>query len=175
MKNLFISLINLSVYGSYFIVFVLMIRWFVQQFPKKYLYVLWVMVFAKLCIPFSLKSIFSWNKISQNVIQPESFSISNTIPSQPPLNEVPTTPLPTDNSALTQNAATFDWMNFGMNFLMVLWIIGICFLLAHSIYSLYQLKKELRCAKHLEKKYLSFRYDYERFCFRHSSQNLYSE
>lgn len=133
MKNLFIALINLSIYGSYFIVFVLMIRWFVQQFPKRYLYTLWVMVFAKLCIPFSLKSIFSWNNLSQNVIPPESFSTMEKIPAQAPLNEVPSISLAPENPSLTQNAATFDWMNFGTNFLMVLWLIGICFLLAHSI------------------------------------------
>lgn len=156
MKNLFISLINLSIYGSYFIVFVLMIRWFVQQFPKRYLYALWVMVFAKLCIPFSLKSIFSWNNLSQNVILPDNFSTMEKIPAQARLNEVPSISLAPENPSLTQNAPTFDWANVGMNFLMVLWLIGIFFLLAHSIYSLYRLKKELRCAKHLEENiYLS--------------------
>ncbi|MBQ7933314.1 MAG: hypothetical protein IJ327_00800 [Lachnospiraceae bacterium] len=59
MEKLFLTMLNMSITGSYVILAVLLVRLLLSKAPKKYSYLLWSVVGFRLCCPVSFQSIFS--------------------------------------------------------------------------------------------------------------------
>lgn len=59
MEELFLSVLNLSITGSYVILVVLLFRFLLRKAPKKYMYVLWATVGFRLCCGATFSSVFS--------------------------------------------------------------------------------------------------------------------
>ncbi|MDE7416425.1 MAG: M56 family metallopeptidase [Lachnospiraceae bacterium] len=59
LSKFFISLLNISMVGCYTIVVVMVLRALLLRWERKYVYLLWFVVFVNLCIPFRLEGPFS--------------------------------------------------------------------------------------------------------------------
>lgn len=69
---LLIQVLNMSLTASYCILAVLMVRWLLRRAPKKYAYLLWLVVAFRLCCPVSLTSplsLFSLGIFDQEVVE----------------------------------------------------------------------------------------------------------
>ncbi|MDO4710902.1 MAG: M56 family metallopeptidase [Peptostreptococcaceae bacterium] len=159
MKDLFVSTLDLSIQGTYFILFVLLIRSFVKELPNRYLYALWVMAFAKLCVPFSFKVAFGPDLFSKKVIgTTDRFMVDGMISSPGiPMDEISEGSLfISGNDPALNLSPSLD----PIRLLSLLWIAGLGFLILRSIYEIYILNKDLKTSKHLyENIYVSDRID----------------
>ena len=54
MQDLFITVLNMSITGSYVILFILLMRLLLRSAPKKYSYALWAVAGFRLCCPAEL-------------------------------------------------------------------------------------------------------------------------
>lgn len=68
MEQIFISVLNRSLTAAYCVVVVLCIRMCIRRFPKVYSYALWLVVFVRFAVPFSLESVHSIVRVSSRVI-----------------------------------------------------------------------------------------------------------
>ncbi len=59
MEAVFLKILNMSITASYVIIAVVLIRLLLRKAPKKYLYLLWIVVGFRLCCPVSFQSVFS--------------------------------------------------------------------------------------------------------------------
>lgn len=59
MTDLFYSVLNMSITGSYVIIAIIIVRFFLKKLPKIYSYLLWAVAGFRLCCPVSFQSIFS--------------------------------------------------------------------------------------------------------------------
>ena len=60
MKNLFEYLLNMSITGTYVALVVILVRVLLKKSPKIFSYILWIPVFFRLIVPFSINSILSF-------------------------------------------------------------------------------------------------------------------
>ena len=102
MDQLYEHILNMSITGSYVIVFIIVARLFLRKVPKIFSYALWSVVLFRLLCPFSIESIFSFipsevqnspqNKLYtqtpqiQNVINTSDQAVNNKIPVPIPLH-----------------------------------------------------------------------------------------
>jgi beta-lactamase regulating signal transducer with metallopeptidase domain len=149
--QLFEHIINMSITGSYVIVFIIVARLFLRKAPKIFSYALWSVVLIRLLCPFSIESIFSFipsevqnsplNKLYtqtpqiQNVINTSEQAVNNISPVPIPATSATSVGLPTANS-------TDTWMIIGQ----YIWLIGIALLLIYSIIATLRLSRNLRAA-----------------------------
>ncbi|MFZ7132408.1 MAG: M56 family metallopeptidase [Eubacteriales bacterium] len=56
---MFLQVLNMTFVGSFVILFVLVARLLLKKAPKKYSYLLWIVVLFRLIVPFSVKSVLS--------------------------------------------------------------------------------------------------------------------
>lgn len=68
MEQIFISILNRSLTAAYCAVIVLCIRMCIRRLPKVYSYVLWLVVFVRLAVPFSLESVYSIVRVSSSPV-----------------------------------------------------------------------------------------------------------
>lgn len=68
MENIFINALNMSLTASYCAAIVLCVRLCIRRLPKVYSYVLWLVVFLRFAVPFSLESMYSFVRISNRSI-----------------------------------------------------------------------------------------------------------
>ena len=68
MEQIFISVLNRSLTAAYCVVVVLCIRMCIRRFPKVYSYALWLVVFVRFAVPFSLQSVHGIVRISSRAI-----------------------------------------------------------------------------------------------------------
>lgn len=57
--KIFIDIVNMSLVGSFAIIITMIARVCLKKAPKIFSYVLWVVAFSRLIIPFSFESVFS--------------------------------------------------------------------------------------------------------------------
>lgn len=68
MEQIFTSVLNRSLTAAYCVVVVLCIRICIRRFPKVYSYALWLVVFVRFAVPFSLQSVHGIVRISSRAI-----------------------------------------------------------------------------------------------------------
>ncbi|MEK3747161.1 M56 family metallopeptidase [Paenibacillus sp. FSL E2-8871] len=151
MDQLFEQLLNMSITGSYVIVFIIVARLFLRKVPKIFSYALWSVVLIRLLCPFSIESIFSFipsevqnsplNKLYtqmpqiQNVINTSEQAVNNISPVL-----IPSTPAAP--SGIIPSNPSDAWINIGQ----YIWLIGIGLLLIYSIVATVRLSRDLRAA-----------------------------
>ncbi len=75
MEAIFLNILNMSLTAGYCAGIVLCIRQlFIRHFPKVYSYILWLVVFARLALPFSYETIYSFVPIRSKTI-PTNISV----------------------------------------------------------------------------------------------------
>jgi hypothetical protein len=75
MKSLFLSVVNMSITGSYVILFILAARLLLKKAPKKYSHALWAVAAFRLCCPVTFRarfSLFGLRPFDMTVVQPPS-------------------------------------------------------------------------------------------------------
>lgn len=148
MNTFMITLLNLSLYGTYFICTMLLLRLLFLKLPKKFLYALWVLVFLKLCLPLSIRL-----PLKFHTIQPEIIPSNITYQTVPEIHSGIQSIDIAVNQILPPAAqvASINPMQLYVSLFSILWIIGVIVLIGYSFISWFVLKRKLNYAKHLEK------------------------
>jgi len=139
-KNLFEYLLNMSITGTYVALVVILVRVLLKKSPKIFSYILWIPVFFRLIVPFSINSILSF---MPKINTPISYQVgnSNNISSNSNITAlVETNILPNQsNNDLTN-------MDNIMKTLAVIWMVGFVIFLLKSLLDYIRLKNKLKFA-----------------------------
>ena len=104
--SVFISILNMSITGSYVILAVMLIRLMLKRAPRKYSYLLWSVVGFRLCCPVSFESVFSLFRLrpfDMTAAQKPADHVLTYIPENIGMMETPqmTTGIPAANTLIT--------------------------------------------------------------------------
>ncbi|NLV77292.1 MAG: hypothetical protein GX023_10005, partial [Tissierellia bacterium] len=152
MEKLFLNTINTSIIVSIIILFILVLRFLFKKAPKKFSYILWLMLLIKLIIPFSFETKFNpipskFMEFSNKTYIEENVQNKETIPNLEGNreemvklndNEIVESPIQFKENATKKNKFTIK------NSLPYIWIIGIILFLLHGFISNQKLKKSLK-------------------------------
>ncbi|MBQ3556185.1 MAG: hypothetical protein IJA11_00095 [Oscillospiraceae bacterium] len=146
-SRLFPALLNMSLTGSIVILAVLVIRFFLRKAPKKWSYLLWLVVAFRLICPVSLSAPVSLlgtvaapvtsegtiEYIPRTAIQPQAPADFPVLPTPDATSPVPE--LPSASASLSL-----------MDILPVLWLVGVIVLLIYSAVTYLHLRRRLSTA-----------------------------
>ncbi|MBQ7134116.1 MAG: hypothetical protein IJO20_06430 [Ruminococcus sp.] len=119
MREIFLSVLNLSVQASFLIVAVLLLRLMLKNSPKWVRYILWGMVALRLLVPFSFESRLS---VLPNAQKIDSTSLSST-------SYVSTSYAVADTTASTTQSVDV------MTLLSYIWVFGVAVMLCYMLLS----------------------------------------
>lgn len=147
LQNIFICILNMSITGSYVILFVMLLRQFLKKLPKIISYSLWIVVLFRLTCPFSFSSALSFfNALGFKGMEHIPYDIG--LMKQPEvnigitsLNQAINNSLPTATEIASVNP--MQVITFGLS---VAWIMGIFILLVYSITTYVLLKRKVSTA-----------------------------
>ena len=159
MGNLFLNVINTSITASIIILFILVLRFLFKKAPKKFSYVLWLILLIKLIIPFSFETKFNpmpskFMEFSNKAYIEENVQGEEIIPNlevdtretiNPNNNKTLKTPIESKGNITESNKLTIK------NSLPYIWIIGMILFLTHGFMSNQKLKKNLKDSTYLYK------------------------
>lgn len=145
MNIIFIDIINNSITASYIILIVLLLRLFLKRYPKKFSYMLWIIVFIRLLNPLVIESEFSFfpenpQIISQQIIESTYDQVSNISENIIGSDEKITF----GNESYSHNTPNYI-LTAGM-----FWLAGIILLSIYNFYATYKLRRILKGALHVE-------------------------
>ncbi|ABR49998.1 peptidase M56, BlaR1 [Alkaliphilus metalliredigens QYMF] len=135
MQYIFISILNMSIAGSYLIILALIGRFFLRTVPKKYSYILWGIVWFQLIIPFSINftgvlNFFRGYGINNIFTRPEyiPYSIGRSL------------------SGAETLSVNNPFLTFMLIFLFVVWFIGFAGILLNEAIAYNKARKRLMTA-----------------------------
>lgn len=143
MSKILISVLNMSLMGSYVILFVILARQVLRKAPKIISYALWSVVAFRLMIPFSFESVLS---IFPQDINPAPIPHDIVYQQSPQIN----TGLETIDTFVNQSlpaetvGASINPLQVYMEIGAYIWILGILALLIYSVFSVSKLKTQLK-------------------------------
>ncbi|WP_238904341.1 M56 family metallopeptidase [Clostridium sp. YIM B02506] len=144
MKNIFEYLLNMSITGTYVALVVILVRVLLKKSPKIFSYILWIPVFFRLIVPFSINSILSF---MPKINTPISYQVgnSNNLSSNSNIAELV-------ESNILPNQSNNDLTNMDniMKTLAVIWIVGFVIFLSKSLLDYIRLKNKLKFATLIE-------------------------
>lgn len=148
LDKLFVSVLNMSLIGSYAIVFVLIARLLLKKVPKIFSYALWSIVLFRLLCPFSLESVLSLIpteevSIPQDIIYSPAPQIRTGITA---FDSMVNPMLPVPNNIGNSVNPIQIWLFIGA----VIWSLGMLAMLIYSIVAFVKLKRSLIGAAHLK-------------------------
>ncbi|MEG0913783.1 MAG: DUF5301 domain-containing protein [Oscillospiraceae bacterium] len=146
-EKIFISVLNLSLIGSYAIVFVLIARLLLKKAPKIFSYAMWGIVLFRLLCPVSFESALSLMPIGKSPIpQGIIYSTAPQISTGMGIVDNSINPvLPIPNIGDSVNPIQI-WLFIGA----VIWIVGMLAMLIYSVAAFVRLKRSLIGAAHLK-------------------------
>ena len=151
MEAFLLKLLNMSLTGSYVILFVLLVRLCLRRAPRAVSYALWAVPFLRLAVPFSFESAFSLVRVKPEAI-PQDIAYAAV-----PAIDSGVRPLDTVvNAALTAAAPPVDTaasVNPMQVLLFVgfwLWLAGVLVLVGSSLFQTVRLCGYLRTARPVE-------------------------
>lgn len=158
MRDIFETMLNMSITGAVVIIVVAFVRFILKDAPKKYSYLLWSVVAFRLCCPFSFRSfisIFNINPIQNASEVVTDSSTMNYIGTPTIFNQSVSQEMASDivggadeTTATLVASSPFDKF---IDFIPYLWLIGFCALLLYGVISYVKLKKQLSTATRFEK------------------------
>lgn len=156
MREIFLTVLEMSVTASYVIGAILLIRLLLKKAPRKYSYVLWLAAAFRLSCPFSFESalsIFTLRKMTAEkaaVADPDV----QVIPVTPAVPEIPAV-YPQETVTLTPEIA--EPAPIGIDFAQIgaaVWLAGMVLIICYALFSWAKLKYSLRTAVRLERNVL---------------------
>ncbi|MDF1617902.1 M56 family metallopeptidase [Petrocella sp. FN5] len=149
MRELFLSVINMSLTASYVILCVIFIRLLLKKAPKVISYALWGVIAFRLIIPFSFESMFSLIPrninavlIPHDIVYQQSPQVNSGIEV---VDSLVSNSLPAPNVGASVNPLQI-YTEIGT----YIWILGIMVLLIYSVVSVLRLKRQLKGAQLIE-------------------------
>lgn len=147
LERLFISILNMSLIGSYAILFVLIARLLLKKAPTIFSYALWGIVLFRLLCPYSFESAVSLiptseTPIAQDIIYSPAPQINTGIAV---LDSMVNPMLPVPNDMASVNPIQV-WLFIGA----VIWAFGMLAILIYCIVAFVNLKRNLIGATHLK-------------------------
>ncbi|MBO5339828.1 MAG: hypothetical protein J6A62_02375 [Oscillospiraceae bacterium] len=153
-NRLFPEILNMSLTGSIVILAVLVIRFFLRKAPKKWSYLLWLVVAFRLACPVSLPSPISLlgavnapvttegtiEYIPQTIVRPQTPVVSPVTPSPAP--STPNAVTPDVTTPAPQLPAAPEPVSV-TDILTVVWLIGMAMVLIYSVVSYLRLRRRL--------------------------------
>lgn len=135
-----LRLLQMSLTGGAAILVILAIRLFLNKFPRRYLYLLWLIPFFKLLVPLSIPSPFSLFPLTPG----HGAGMSANAGALPVLNTgLPAIDLPV-NLILTKTAdAVSSPLSHALSFMELIWVLGILSFLGIHLGRYLHLKKQL--------------------------------
>ncbi len=159
-EQIFITILNMSITGSYIIAVILILRLLLKKAPKIFSYCLWAVAGLRLLCPFSFSSMLSIFNLFP--APSEASQIGNTtsngyIPQDIALMQIPeiktgiTVADTVINTVLpsAQPAASVNPMQIILSVASVVWLAGIAGMSVYGIVSLIKVKKQVRFATKL--------------------------
>lgn len=150
LDKLFISVLNMSLIGSYVIVFVLTARLLLKKAPKIFAYALWGIVLFRLLCPFSFESVLSLmpmakTPIPQDIIYSSAPQINTGIAA---FDSVVNLLMPMPSNIGESVNPIQIWLFIGA----VIWAIGVITMTIYSSVAFMKLKQNLIGASQLKEK-----------------------
>lgn len=151
MEKIFINVLNMSLTAAYCAGIVLCIRLCIQRFPKVYSYILWLVVFLRFAVPFSLKSMYSLVRINSRSI-PEDIGLRRTPQISTGLGQIDHTANRMLSSVLMQSdaAASVNPMQIVIYTAAWIWLIVAAGLVCYGLVSYCLLKYRIKDAVYTE-------------------------
>lgn len=163
MREIFFTVLNMSITASYVILAILLVRLFMRKLPKKFSYALWSVAAFRLCVPVSFTSIISFFNIGlfdMTDAQKYGEEQLSFVPSNAATNEFPrvSVGIPTLNSAINEaipeskeviiNGVTKTRapLEIAANIALAVWIIGFTALLIYGVITFVRAKLAMRTA-----------------------------
>lgn len=155
MENAFRTVLNMSVTGSYVILAILLARLLLARTPKKYSLTLWAVAGFRLCCPFSFESVMSLFRLpifDMTAAQADSAAVLTYFPESPA--QTITTGLFAVNHYIPSTfpvapeplPSQIDWTVIAF----WIWVIGMAFMVLHSLVSWWHLRRRVSTAIHAE-------------------------
>jgi beta-lactamase regulating signal transducer with metallopeptidase domain len=149
MRELFLSVLNMSLTASYVILCVILIRLLLKKAPKFISYALWGVIAFRLIIPFSFESMFSLIPRNINAVLIPHDIVYQQSPKVTSGIEV--VDLFVSNSFSAPNVgSSVNPLQIYIEIGTYIWILGIMVLLIYSVVSVLQLKIQLKGAQLIE-------------------------
>ncbi len=147
MENFFLTVLDMSLKGSYVIAALLLVRLLLKKAPKKYSYILWVAAAFRLVCPVSFSSAISLFRLAepevpQNLGMMAQPQIETGIPA---VNQAISQSLPAATPMVSANPMQI-WIAIGA----LIWCVGMGVLLLHALISYLRLRRSLSAAVRLE-------------------------
>jgi len=155
-KNLFISVVNMSITASFAIIAIMLIRFLIRKQPKIISYVLWSVVLFRLLCPWSLSSrvsVYNSLPVAETTINGQIvYSIPEISDEEPPVVQDITVnnEITNNTSDYTNNDNLIVHYNITPDYTVIfsgIWFSGITFLIVKNIISLYEVKSILFFSK----------------------------
>lgn len=146
MEKLFLEILNMSITSSYVIIFIIILRLFLNKFPKIYSYALWSVALFRLICPYSFESVISLLPVStstltQDILYSQTPKISSGIGIiDSSVNQLLPSPVP---------GASVNPLQILNSIFSYIWAIGIFVLLMYSVAALLRLRTILKVSQHL--------------------------
>lgn len=143
MEKWFLEILNMSFISCYVILFVLGVRFLLGKSPKVFSYCLWGIVFLKLICPVTLESMISLipkqvnsQRVESYLIlpDPENIMTREQTPSEEPVKEIAAEPVITAYKAQSPSV---------MDYLIILWLIGLVLIVFFQAKSYLAFRKKL--------------------------------
>lgn len=147
MDKLFLTILNMSLTGSFVIAAICLVRLPLKKAPKIISYCLWAVAGFRLLFPFSIESVFSLIPFNAQTIPPDIAMqpiprINSGIPF---VNNAVSSVLPAATPAASVNPLQI-WTTIGA----FVWLMGVAVMLIYSAVSFLILKQKMREAAHIE-------------------------
>ena len=151
LNNLFQEILNISIIASYITIVIVLIRFFLKSTPKKFSYILWLILLFRLINPIPIYSEFSFEKLinsltnSNNTAIQTIFNTTNTLESSTISLENPTqnsSNTETLSNILTNSYSSHNYLYIGT----LIWIIGVFIFVIYSLILYIKLNNNIRYA-----------------------------
>ncbi len=163
MREIFFTVLNMSITASYVILAILLVRLFMRKLPKKFSYALWSVAAFRLCVPVSFASMISFFNIKlfdmtaaqkygeEKLAFVPSNAATNISPKVsvgiPTLNSVINEAIPESKEVIVNGAMkTRAPLEIAANIALVLWILGFAALLVYGVITFARAKLAMRTA-----------------------------
>ncbi|MDR2956967.1 MAG: M56 family metallopeptidase [Coriobacteriales bacterium] len=152
MDKLLLTVVNMSLTGSFVILVICLARLPLKRLPKSISYCLWIVAAFRLVCPFTFDSIFSLIPFSAQAIPVDIARQSDLYLNRqaPTTGDIANTGLLQNDTLQAVNTASSSPLLTGTTLLAIIWLAVVISLLIHSVVSYFLLLKKLQNAQQVE-------------------------
>lgn len=147
LERLLLQIIHMSYLASIVIMFVLLARALLKKAPKKYTYILWIVVLLRLVVPISFESFLSI--IPTNSVPVVKDIIVVTTP-QNTLQMTDSDLIIKNSISAAANVSSIHSVKTWVFFASLVWVFGVATFLIYGVVSLVKVKETLKDANHIK-------------------------